>query len=69
MGSGDVNEMDFALIHLPVPAEDKSHSSKDFAAEYPDEHGYLGERRAGCYSCTIEKNNNFMNLFKCHQLT
>ncbi|XP_053083812.1 polycystic kidney disease 1 like 1 [Pangasianodon hypophthalmus] len=40
-GSGDMNEMDFALFHLPVPTEDKNPRVKDFVAEYPDEHGYL----------------------------
>lgn len=48
MGSGEVSEMDFALINLPHMKEDKNMSEKDFVAEYLDEHGYLGEKRAGC---------------------
>ncbi|XP_046733307.1 polycystic kidney disease 1 like 1, partial [Silurus meridionalis] len=41
MGSGVVNEMDFALFHLPVTTKDKNPSKKESGAEYPDEHGYL----------------------------
>ncbi|GAA6095704.1 polycystic kidney disease 1 like 1 isoform X1 [Tachysurus ichikawai] len=41
MGSGEVSEMDFALINLPHMKEDKNMSEKDFVAEYLDEHGYL----------------------------
>ncbi|KAF5893964.1 Pentatricopeptide repeat-containing protein, partial [Clarias magur] len=41
MGSGDVNEMDVDLFHLPVATKDKNTQAKDFAAEYPDEHRYL----------------------------
>ncbi|KAI5617099.1 polycystic kidney disease protein 1-like 1 [Silurus asotus] len=41
IGSGVVNEMDFALFHLPVTTKDKNPSKKESGAEYPDEHGYL----------------------------
>ncbi|KAG7317727.1 hypothetical protein KOW79_018762, partial [Hemibagrus wyckioides] len=39
MGSGDINDMDFAPFHFPT--ENKNMSEKDFVAEYPEEHGYL----------------------------